>query len=80
MADKWNNPQERRMKKNGKKMQWGFVKTPCSRSQSSANIGFLEHDMEVSKMQGRARGHKVECKTYCAHFYVYTYMYTALHL
>ena len=36
--------------------------------------------MEVSKMQGRARGHKVECKTYCAHFYVYTYMYTALHL
>ena len=52
MADKWNNPQERRMKKNGKKMQWGFVKTPCSPSQSSANIGFLEHDMEGIKNAG----------------------------
>ena len=43
---------------------WGFIKNPVLSITSSGEIGFWEHDIEASKMQGRARGRKGERKTY----------------
>ena len=43
---------------------WGFTKKPVLSITSSGEIGIWEHDIEVSKMQGRARGRKGEGKTY----------------
>ena len=48
---------------------WGFIKNPVLSITSSGEIGFWEHDIEASKMQGRARGRKGERKTY--HIYPY---------
>ena len=44
--------------------RWGFIKKPVLSITSSVEIGFWEHDIEASKMQGRARGRKGERKTY----------------
>ena len=38
------------------KGMWGFIKKPVLSITSSGEIGFWEHDIEASKMQGRARG------------------------
>ena len=43
---------------------WGFIKNPVLSITSSREIGFWEHDIEASKMQGRARGRKGERKTH----------------
>ena len=43
---------------------WGFIKNPGLSVTYSWQIGFWEHDIEASKMQGRARGRKGERKTY----------------
>ena len=43
---------------------WGFIKSPVLSITSSREIGFWEHDIEASKMQGRARGRKGERKTH----------------
>ena len=43
---------------------WGFTKKPVLSITSSGEIGIWKHDIEVSKMQGRARGRKGERKTY----------------
>ena len=42
----------------------GIHKKPVLSITSSGEIGFREHDIEASKMQGRARGRKGERKTY----------------
>ena len=44
--------------------KWGFIKNPVLSITSSGEIGFSVHDIEASKMQGRARGRKGERKTY----------------
>ena len=41
-----------------------YQKKPVLSITSSWEIGFWEHDIEAPKMQGRARGHKGERKTY----------------
>ena len=41
-----------------------YKKNPVLSITSSGEIGFWEHDIEASKMQGRARGRKGERKTY----------------
>ena len=41
-----------------------LLKTPVLSITSSGEIGFWEHDIEASKMQGRARGRKGERKTH----------------
>ena len=41
---------------------WGFIKNPVLSITSSGEIGFWEHDIEASEMQGRARGHKGEAQ------------------
>ena len=46
------------------KLLWGFIKKPGLSVTYSWQIGFWEHDIEASKMQGRARGRKGERKTY----------------
>ena len=46
------------------KLNWGFIKNPGLSVTYSWQIGFWEHDIEASKMQGRARGRKGERKTY----------------
>ena len=43
---------------------WGFIKNPVLSITSSGEIGFWEHDIEASKMQGRARRRKGERKTH----------------
>ena len=43
---------------------WGFITNPVLSITSSGEIGFSDHDIEASKMQGRARGRKGERKTY----------------
>ena len=43
---------------------WCDCKKPVLSITSSGEIGFWEHDIEASKMQGRARGRKGERKTY----------------
>ena len=43
---------------------WGFIENPVLSITSSGEIGFWEHDIEASKMQGRARGRKGERKTH----------------
>ena len=43
---------------------WGFVKNTVLLITSSGQIGFWEHDIEASKMEGRARERKGERKTY----------------
>ena len=41
----------------GEIMKWGFIKNPVLSITSSGEIGFGEHDIEASKMQGkRAQG------------------------
>ena len=42
----------------------GIYKKPVLSITSSGEIGIWEHDIEVSKMQRRARGRKGERKTY----------------
>ena len=44
--------------------KWGFIKNPVLSITSLGEIGFWEHHIEASKMQGRARGRKGERKTY----------------
>ena len=46
------------------KTRWGFIKKNVLSITSSGEIGFWEHDIEASKMQGRTRGRKGERKTY----------------
>ena len=43
---------------------WGFIEKPVLSITSSGEIGFWEHDIEASKIQGRARGRKGERNTY----------------
>ena len=41
-----------------------YIKKNVLSIASLGEIGFWEHDIEASKMQGRARGRKAERKTY----------------
>ena len=41
---------------------WGFIQNPVLSITSSGEVGFWEHDIEASKMQGRARGRKGEAQ------------------
>ncbi len=57
----------------------GVYKPPCLSISFSGQIGFWEHDIEASRIQGRATGRKGERKKYLSP-YRYLHVITFLHL